>query len=120
MSKPFFLLFFIFVTIAFRQSDDYATYCNGKFGFCIKYPKSFHKNEDSPSGDGAFISSKDKKAEIWAYGSLAIEGLDKLSQEFGFATENITVTYKAMKDDWFVFSGTDSTGDFIYQKRAKR
>lgn len=119
MPKTIFLLIFLF-TVAFKPQDDYATYCNGKFGFCVKYPKTFGKGEESGGGDGAVFTSKDKKAEIRAYGRLAIEGLDKLNQEYGFATEKINVTYKAVKEGWFVFSGTDGSGAFVYQKTVKK
>ena len=120
MPKFLFLFFLAFITTAFAQQDDYTTYCNSRFAFCIKYPKSFGKGKESDNGDGAIFNSKDKKAEIRSYGSLALEDFDKLEQRFKLATEGITVTYKTMKADWFVFSGTDNAGNIIYQKTVKK
>lgn len=105
---------------AFKHGDDYQTYCNGKFGFCVKYPNSFQLQEKSESGDGASFISFDKKAQIWAYGRLAVEDLDKLDQEFAFASEKIKVTYQVKKATWFVVSGVDAKGNFIYQKTVKK
>lgn len=120
MPKHLFLLFFLFIGAAFKPQDDYATYCNGKFGFCIKYPKTFGKGEESGSGDGATFTSKDKKAEIRAWGNLAVEDLDKLEQQLAYATQNLNVTYKVVKDSWFVVSGTDSSGAVVYRKTVKK
>ena len=49
--------------------------------------------QQSENNDGSIFTSKDGKTEIWAYGRLAIEELDKLEQEFGFATDKIKITY---------------------------
>lgn len=114
-------LFFIsIISLAFAKNDEYRTYCNDRFDFCIKYPTRFHLQEKSLNGDGAFFEAIDKKAEIWAYGSLAVEGLDQLEQEFNIASGKINVTYKVKKDNWFVLSGVDDKGNFIYQKTMKK
>jgi len=120
MTKYFILIFISLICFAFKSGDDYQTYCNGKFNFCVKYPKSLQLQEKSENGDGAFFISADKKAQVWAYGRLAIENLDKLEQEFTFASENIKVTYQVKKATWFVFSGVDAKGNFIYQKTVKK
>lgn len=120
MSRFVFLLFFLFTGAAFKPQEDYSSYCNARFSFCVKYPKSFQKGKEADNGDGAVFTSKDKKTEIRGYGSLAIEDFDKLEQRFRLATEKLTVTYKTMKGDWFVFSGTDGSGNIVYQKTAKK
>lgn len=120
MFKFFPVLFVLFIATAFAQQADHAAYCNGRFAFCVKYPKSFGKGKESQNGDGATFISKDKKDELRAYETLAIEGFDKLKQQFKSSTEGLTVTYKTIKADWFVFSGMDGNGSFIYQKTAKK
>lgn len=109
-----------FVFLAFQRSEGYQTYCNSKYDYCIRYPKTFQMQEKSENGDGAFFISDDKKAEIWAYGRLAVEDLNELEQEFGLATEKIRVTYQIKKATWFVFSGTDAKNNVIYQKTVKK
>lgn len=120
MNKCFILLFIASVCFAFKSNDDYQTYCNGKFSFCVSYPKRFQLQEESQSGDGAFFLSPDKKAEIRTYGRLAIEDLDKLEQEFAFAAKKIKVTYQVKKKTWFIFSGVDEKGNLVYQKTVKK
>ena len=114
-------LFLLLTTLfAFRTVEDDKNYCNERFHFCIKYPSSFKLKEEAANGDGAIFVSADKKAEIRAYGSLAIEGMDQLEHEFKQASGDVKVTYQAKKANWFVFSGTDKKGNLIYQKTAKK
>ena len=86
----------------------------------MKYPSSFKMQQQSENNDGAIFTSKDSKIEIWTYGRLAVEDLDKLEQEFGFAADKIKITYRVMKSNWFIFSGIDATGNIIYQKTVKK
>ena len=86
----------------------------------MKYPSSFKMQRQSENNDGAIFTSKDSKIKIWTYGRLAVEDLDKLEQEFGFAADKIKITYRVMKSNWFAFSGIDATGNIIYQKTVKK
>lgn len=111
----------VFITsTSFFKDEEYTSYCNTRFNFCMKYPSSFKMRQQSENNDGSIFTSKDGKTEIWAYGRLAIEELDKLEQEFGFATDKIKITYRVMKSSWFVFSGVDTAGNTIYQKTVKK
>jgi hypothetical protein len=116
MIKTLSLVLFSLLAFAFRTAEDYKNYCNEQYNFCIKYPKTFKFKSKADNGDGAIFISSDKKAEIRAYGSRVIEGLDDLDQEFNSSTEAIKVTYQLKKQNWFVFSGIDKKGILIYQK----
>ena len=119
------MLKLIFTTISFLYSINYETaqyknYCNARFDFCIGYPKDFLKQPDPENGDGTSFISNDKKSQIWAYGRLAVEDLDKIEQEFDISTKDIRLTYRVLKVDWFIFSGIDLKGNIIYQKTVKK
>jgi hypothetical protein len=113
-------IFFLLLICGFNTKEDYDLYCNERFDFCIKYPKTFRLQETSENGDGAFFVSKDKRAEIWAYGRLAVEELDRLDQEFDVAASDIKLTYKLIKNTSFIFSGIDKDGEIVYQKTVRK
>ena len=120
MLKIIFVLVSISYSLSIQNKEEYLEYCNDSFGFCIKYPKDFLKQPESGNRDGTTFLSKDKFSKIWAYGRLAIEGLDEIKQEFDIATEGIKLTYKVIGDNWFIFSGVNSNGVIIYQKTCKK
>jgi hypothetical protein len=120
MKKYLLLFLFVIVCFAFQSNEEYITYCNDKYDYCIKYPTSFSMQEKSENGDGAFFISADKQAQVWAFGHLAIEDFDKLEQEYKITSDKIKVTYQVKRPTWFVFSGVDEKGNFIYQKTVKK
>lgn len=120
MIKIILLLASITYSQSIQDKGEYKKYCNERFGFCIQYPKDFVKQPESENGDGTTFISKDKKSTIWAYGRLAIEGLDEVKQEFEMATKDIKLTYKVIGTNWFVFSGTDTKGAILYQRTSKK
>ncbi|MDF2193477.1 hypothetical protein [Paraflavitalea sp. CAU 1676] len=113
-------LLLIIISTSFSRVELYKDYCNPRFDFCIKYPSTFKNTQQSENNDGATFTSKDQRAQILAYGRLVVEDLDKLEQEFGFATDKIKIHYKVMKGSWFIFSGVDTAGNIIYQKTVKK
>lgn len=105
---------------SFQPSNDYVSYCNSRFNFCIEYPASFSKQSKPDNEDGLTFLSGDRKTEIKAFGSLAVEPFEELSQELALASTDKNVTYKAVKKDWFIISGTDEEGNIFYQKTVKK
>lgn len=97
----------------------YTSYCNNRFNFCIEYPSSFSKQQKPDNDDGLIFLSADKKTKIRAFGSLATEPFNELKQELEMATYNKKVTYKTVKNHWFIISGTDKEGNIFYRKTIK-
>ena len=96
-------------------------YCNDRFSFCIQYPENFTGEGESGNGDGQIFLSKDKEAEIRAYGELVLEEVkDNFSEEYASAARRIDVSYKVVKPDWFVISGLDKEGRIVYRKTVKK
>jgi hypothetical protein len=92
-------------------------YCNVRFSFCIKYPDGFIGQGESGNGDGQKFLSKDKQAEVTVFGMLVLEEVnDDFSAQFKLASKDLNVTYKVLKPDWFILSGTDKKGNIVYQK----
>ena len=54
------------------------------------------------------------------YGSLAIEDFDQLSQAYDIQTSDMHISYKIIKANAFIFSGTDAKGNIVYQKTVKK
>lgn len=98
-------------------------YCNARFQFCITYPANFNGQGESGNGDGQTFISKDEKATIVAWGELQFDDEDQPSRGSLDAMmksylKDFKVTYKVKKPTYFILSGTDKNGNFIYQKTA--
>ncbi|ANE50573.1 hypothetical protein [Flavisolibacter tropicus] len=114
-----FLFPFLLLLCSF-QDPGYSSYCNNRFSFCIEYPTGFNKQQKPDNDDGMIFLSADKKTEVRAFGSLATEPFNELSQELEMAIDNKNVTYKTVKKDWFIISGTDKNGNIFYRKTVKK
>jgi hypothetical protein len=118
MNKNILILFLFLITTGFRPG--YKKYCNARFNFCISYPSDFTKLPESENGDGRIFISKDKKAEIRMYGSLAVEEYETLIQHFAIQSSGLRLSFKSIKVSSYIFSGTGEDGKIIYQKTVKR
>ena len=108
-------------THAARVSDDYRTYHNSRYDFSVSYPANiFTPQGESDNGDGQRFVSKDGRAEMTA---SAINNVleETLADWYGEASRSTTehpnrvATYKTMKANWFVVSGSEGERLF-YQK----
>jgi hypothetical protein len=108
-----------------QMRHEYRTYHNGRFDYSISYPANLLIPQgESVNGDGQRFLSRDGRTELLVYGSY--NSLDQslrevFEQESGRSTEhpNRIVTYKVLRDDWFVVSGTEN-GRVFYQKTMLR
>jgi hypothetical protein len=100
----------------------YKTYHNAKYDYSISYPKNvLYPQGEADNGDGQKFLSKDAEAHLLVYGSN--NALDEsLAERFreesrGGMADNPkkVVTYKLLKNNWFVISGFVA-GRIFYQK----
>ena len=100
------------------QRVTYRTYSNARYGYSIAYPVGLLIPQgESENGDGQKFISKDGGTTLTAFGSNRLNR--SLQDEFQSAQENRTVTYKVLKRDMFVVSGTEN-GKIFYQKTLLR
>ena len=96
----------------------YRTYSNARYGFSIAYPAGLLIPQGEPdNGDGQKFLSKDGSASLLAFGSNRLDR--SLRDEYQSAQENRNVTYKILRADMFVVSGTEN-GKIFYQKTLQR
>jgi len=96
----------------------YRTYTNVRYSYSIAYPLGILIPQgEATNSDGQIFRSKDGRAEMRVFGSQRLDR--SLSDEFSAAQENRNVTYKVMKKDMFVVSGT-ADGKIFYQKTLLR
>jgi hypothetical protein len=102
------------------QAGD--VYQNARFGYSICYPgKLLIPQRESENGDGRKFLAKDgAELAVWgAYNVLdntvAQQMQDSIS---GVQQDGGTVTYKTVKEDWFVISG-ELSGKIYYQKTVR-
>ena len=101
-----------------NQRVTYRNYSNARYGFTIAYPSGLLIPQgESDNGDGQRFVSKDGRATLLAFGANRLGR--NLRDEFQSAQENRTVTYKVLKPNMFVVSGT-ANGKIFYQKTLLR
>ena len=101
-----------------KQRATYQTYSNARYGFSIAYPVGILVPQgESDNGDGQKFVSKNGSATLLAFGSNRLDR--SIQDEFQSAQQNRTVTYKVLKRDMFVVSGTEN-GKIFYQKTLLR
>jgi hypothetical protein len=99
----------------------YRTYTNARYGYSIAYPVGLLVPQgEADNGDGQKFLSKDGRAMMLVFGSNRLER--SLEDEYRSAQAgegNRNVTYKVLKKDMFVVSGTEN-GKIFYQKTLLR
>ena len=58
-------------TIQTNNQENWQEYVNQRFGFSIKFPKSWPRNAGTPDGNGIFLYANDPNIDIRAYGSVS-------------------------------------------------
>jgi len=114
--------FFCFMTQPAFAETLYKTYSNKRFEYSISYPKDIlYPQGEAANGDGQKFLSKEGDASLLVYGSHNFndQTLEQRYQEEsrGTTAENQTklVTYRVLKENWFVISGY-VLGKIFYQK----
>ncbi len=103
-------------------ADTYLTYHNVRFDYSIDYPKDvLFPQGEADNGDGQKFLAKNADASLLVYGSNNSLGqsLEEiyLEESRGGTPDHPkkVVTYKVLKNNWFVVSGYNS-GKIFYQK----
>ena len=118
------VLFISYFTATVSASEvEYDRYLNGRFSYGISYPVGvLEPLEEAQNGDGRGFRSKDGKTMMLAYGSNNVL-FNTLSDVFLQEIERESddgqvrdVTYKALRTNWFVVSGTE--GDSIFYTKV--
>ncbi|HEY0385728.1 MAG TPA: hypothetical protein VGC64_06930 [Pyrinomonadaceae bacterium] len=100
------------------QRTVYKTYTNARYAYSISYPANLLVPQgEADNGDGQAFRSRDGAAEMRVYGSQDLGG--GLAEAYREAQSGKNVTYKTLKRNWFVVSGTEG-GKIFYQKTMFR
>ncbi len=102
----------------------YENYFNHRFEYSISYPSDLlYPQGEAANGDGQKFLSRDGRASMLVYGQedFQAQTLAQFYQEELRSKAHPTrvVTYKVLRDGWFVFSGSESSRIF-YQKTLLR
>lgn len=107
--------------VFYKKSDSLKEYCNERYNFCISYLASFMPQGESYNGDGQKFVSKDGKAVISAYGGLAIIDIsDDIEKVYNTAISDEKITYKVLKNNYFIISGYDENNNIFYRKTVSK
>ena len=107
--------------VSAAQTPTYKTYTNARFAYSISYPANLLKPQgEAANGDGQAFRSGDGRAEmrVWGQNNVNNDSLravyDQVVSEWGAG-----VSYKVMKQDWFVVSALVD-GKIHYRKTMLR
>ncbi|MCU0391993.1 MAG: hypothetical protein MUE81_12810 [Thermoflexibacter sp.] len=108
------ILFLIYCTPTYAQLN-YETYCNSRFSYCIDYPTTLIPQGEAFNGDGQKFTSKDKKVilTVWGINDALDSGIKGSYAEYSKGNK---ITYKVLKNNWFIISGYTPKGNIFYQK----
>jgi serine/threonine-protein kinase len=106
----------VVTTSALPEQQEWERYVNGRFQFGVDVPPGFVRDEPGPAnGDGDSFS--DGTASMIVYGSNnALEETAESGFDDALNSAPGTVTYKALLDDGFAFSGIDGEGRVYYER----
>jgi hypothetical protein len=109
------------------EKVNYGVYCNGRFGYCIDYPKGIlFPQPESQNGDGRVFKDKAGEEVLSVFGRIP-DGDDgnpiSLEQQYDIDIHGgeepegskFTLTYQKLSKSFFVISGY-ANGKIFYQK----
>ena len=99
----------------YASSEQYQDYDNARFGFHVSYPPEFKPQGESENADGQKFAN-DSGAALTTYAYYRIDG-NNIKDVYKNEVDGsgIKITYKVLKKNWFVISGTKD-GEIIYEK----
>lgn len=108
---------------ASNTQEKYSTYNNARFSYSVSYPTGLLIPQgEADNGDGQKFLSRDGRAEMLVYGSnnaldQSLRDIynEQLREGEGERSKK-TVTYKVLRDDWFVVSGRE--GDRVFYQKT--
>jgi len=102
---------------SFENKTSFKTYCNARYDFCIQYPDILIQQEESEKvedakWDGAKFASKDGRIRmsVWGWDNVNID------MQYQMKQEGLNVTYKVIKNSFFVVTGWKRDGTGYYCK----
>jgi hypothetical protein len=99
-------------TIIKNVRTGFNKYCNSRYNYCLDYPVFLIPQNESNNGDGRKFISDDLKTEMSIFGSNYPYSLNSY---LSISSENKHITYKVVKNNWYVISGYEN-GLIFYQK----
>lgn len=101
---------------------NYSNYFNERFKFCSIYPADYlYPQGESANGDGQTFLSKDGESlmlvsAMFSIGETIAESFASATQGGYYYNREKIITYKVLKDNWFVVLGK-TKGKVFYIKR---
>ncbi len=118
--KIFLILLVLFINVT---ASELGFYKNARFGFSGQYPTELFTNEfHSDNGDGVIFRSQDAKVKCTFSGSNNVME-SSLKEEYYARLESAKddssreVTYKVLRNKWFVTSGYNYTNKTIFYNK---
>lgn len=104
-----------------RNSDrrfQYKTYYNTDRQFKIDYPSFLTMGAAPQNGDGREFISDGGEIRLWVHSSYYTD--EPLAAQYNqeLNDQSVTITYKVLRDNWYVISGIDNDTDKLFYKKV--
>ncbi|MFV0469705.1 MAG: hypothetical protein ACK5MK_12355 [Dysgonomonas sp.] len=108
-------------------TPQYDVYCNTRYNYCIKYPKTILIPQgESDNGDGQVFSTQDGENELRVYRDARTITISRnfsiemaYDQDMAERSKSSEITYHKVDDNFYVLSGYQGENIF-YQKTIYR
>lgn len=110
----------IFLLLLMTTVSYAGEYCNTRFDYCVDYPKTLIKHNESDNRSGAEFELKGSSASIMVYGGYNVGADDNLTAKQYLkmlqnqSHANYKVTYELLKGNNYTVSGYDNQGNIFY------
>ena len=94
--------------------DGWRTYNNARFGYTTCYPETLRPLRASDNNDGRVFRAPDAKISVWGENNVFEQSLGQHAASLRTADE--VVTYRAVRPNWIVQSGTK--GALIFWRKS--
>ena len=108
------LLLLLLLMPAYSLAENYRTYCNARFGFCVDYPEWFGITPSSFNNDGRTMSDG-RGFEMTVTGHYNVLDATLLTDMREQSRDFDSITYENSKENWYVLSGY-SGNNILYYK----
>jgi len=112
----------------FITANTIETYTNSKFNFSIDYPSDILVNTTYESDDGINLSNKEKSLKFFVvvvHMASSMTANDVYHDELALVPnrasridEDVEISYKAQKENWYVLSGYNHTKKTIFYTKG--
>jgi hypothetical protein len=118
------LVFLLTLALGVQSAEQtWKKYKNARFGFLLVYPQSLVAGPEPINGGGREFHTPDREFSLAASAHFFAEDIRNTFEKSWIeelAMPDVTITYKAKADNWYVVSGVTRDGIEFYHRLYRK